>query len=662
MPVAGKTTKKTTPKNNQTPQDALQQTMAATPVTQVPLSALVKSPLNMRTLPCSADGIRALADTIASAGLLHNLIVHTLPDGLYGVAAGSRRLAALQLLRDEGRSDADFPVPVKCVSDEVAAAATVIENDQRTAVHPSEQIAAFAALAAQGHTPAQTGAALGYGMRHVQRMLKLAGLAPSLLALLADDTLSVEQCQALCLEDSPARQVDIWERAKATWGNPSAHCLRQAVTDTEISLDSALFAFVGRAAYEAAGGVVREDLFSHQSGNGTADGVLVTRLAQEKLTALAQRTGEDEGWAWSAGRLMAVRTYGDDPDGFVLADAPACDYTRHEQARLDELYAQYDTFDSACEDSDALAAEIAAHEEAAEIRAWGDDVKKCAGVLVSLRHDGIQIQRGVYRQADVPETEPAQDGGPAGTVSVLSVPDAAEGISAPLLTRMSSERTLAVQGALIGQPEKAMALLVWRLCGVAFGRSGSAPHPFTTTMTVAHHSLTENAPSGRDGAAFGALMQEKARLSALLPAGWENDMTAFFALDGGVLVSLLAFCCACSVDGVQRRTDGRTSRSPLDALESALDFHLRDWWQPDHAGYFAHLKKAQNAAALDEAGLPDAARQAETMKKDEAGRSAEQYLAETRWVPGWLTAPAAPACTEDERTGATDAVPTAAAA
>ena len=38
---------------------------------------------------------------------------------------------------------------------------------------------------------------------------------------------------------------------------------------------------------EAAGGEVREDLFSAQEGDGTADGVLVGRLVQEKLESAA---------------------------------------------------------------------------------------------------------------------------------------------------------------------------------------------------------------------------------------------------------------------------------------------------------------------------------------------------------------------------------------
>ncbi|RVT23437.1 chromosome partitioning protein, partial [Escherichia coli] len=107
-------------------------------------------------------------------------------------------------------------------------------------------------------------------------------------------------------------------------------------------------------------------------------------------------------------------------------------------------------------------------------------------------------------------------------------PDAAEGISVPLLTKMTSERTLAVQAALMQQPEKAVALMVWRMCTCVFSGCLTTTHPFRISLTVSHGSLTENAPSGKDGAAFNILMTERARLKALLPEGWEKDFTTFF--------------------------------------------------------------------------------------------------------------------------------------
>ncbi|EGZ6639934.1 hypothetical protein GW224_24175, partial [Escherichia coli] len=104
-------------------------------------------------------------------------------------------------------------------------------------------------------------------------------------------------------------------------------------------------------------------------------------------------------------------------------------------------------------------------------------------------------------------------------------------------------------------------------------------------------------------------------------------------------VSLLSFCTACSIHGVQTRECGHTSRSPLDPLETAIGFHMRDWWQPTKANFFGHLKKPQIIAALNEAGLSGAARDAEKMKKGDAAEHAEFHMKDNRWVPGWMCAP-----------------------
>jgi ParB family chromosome partitioning protein len=70
-----------------------------------------------------------MADSIMAIGLIQNLVVHSLPDGMSGVAAGGRRLAALQQLLSEQRIDAGYPVVVKRVSDDLAVVASMVENN-----------------------------------------------------------------------------------------------------------------------------------------------------------------------------------------------------------------------------------------------------------------------------------------------------------------------------------------------------------------------------------------------------------------------------------------------------------------------------------------------------------------------------------------------------
>lgn len=75
------------------------------------------------------------------------------------------------------------------------------------------------------------------------------------------------------------------------------------ITESEISVSHPRFAFIGRDVYEAAGGIVREDLFSEQEGDGTVDSLLVERLVLEKLELSAQEINQKEGWTWAAGRM-----------------------------------------------------------------------------------------------------------------------------------------------------------------------------------------------------------------------------------------------------------------------------------------------------------------------------------------------------------------------
>ncbi|EPY6938809.1 hypothetical protein DMP40_10630 [Klebsiella pneumoniae] len=617
--------------------ETLKVALEAAPLEYVPLSCLVRSPLNVRIIPYPEASVRSMATSIKAVGLLQNLVVHTLPEGKSGVAAGGRRREGLSLLASEKEIDSEYLVPVKRVSDDVARLVSFIENDEHLSMHPAEQIYAFRDLSAQGMTPEQIGAQLGYGGRHVKRMLKLAGLAPELLAQLAKDEVTIEQCQALALENDPTRQLQVYENVKSAYGHTAPHLLKSAVTDREISLSSPDFEYVGRETYEAAGGIVREDLFSAEEGEGTADKVLIERLIQTKLTSLAVEIQQSEGWAWSQVRSAPLRTWGDDTKHFQLFSVPEANFTADEQQRLDELYATQAATETH-DDEYAIQALIDEMESAAVNREWTPEQKAECGVVVSFWGAEVNIQRGVRQIA--PEREEGDQADRAkNTVITKKIEHPVDSISEPLLKKMSSERTLAVQAALMQQPQKAVALMVWRLCSCVFDYGMSASHPFEMKVTEHHSSLVSEAPAGKTGKAWIALMQEKSRLEALLPKGWKKDFTTFFTLDGETLMALMVYCTASSVYGVQTRTMGHTTRSPLDGVETAIGFDMRDWWTPTAANFLGLLKKNQIVEALKDAGLTGAASDAEKMKKGDAASHAEQWLSGTRWVPGWMQSP-----------------------
>ncbi|EHV3097941.1 ParB/RepB/Spo0J family partition protein [Escherichia coli] len=635
MPVTKcepETTRKASRKSVKTQETALSALLAQTEEVSVPLDSLIKSPLNVRTVPYSAESVSELADSIKGVGLLQNLVVHALPGDRYGVAAGGRRLAALNMLAERDIIQADWPVRVKVIPQELATAASMTENGHRRDMHPAEQIAGFRAMAQEGKTPAQIGDLLGYSPRHVQRMLKLADLAPVILDALAEDLITTEHCQALALENDTARQVQVFEAAcQSGWGGkPEVQTIRRLVTESEVAVaGNSKFRFVGADAFSP--DELRTDLFS-DDGDGYVDRVALDAALLEKLQAVAEFLREAEGWGWCAGRMEPVGECREDARAYRNLPEPEAVLTEAEEEHLNELMARYDALENQCEESDLLAAEMKLIDCMAKVRAWTPEMRAGSGVVVSWRYGNVCIQRGVQLRSEDDVADDA-DRTEQGLESA-----SVEEISLPLLTKLTSERTLAVQAALMQQPDKSLALLAWTLCLNVFD-SKAHSSPARIRLACEHYALTSDAPSGKEGAAFMALMAEHSRFAALLPEGWERDMTTFLSLSQEVLLSLLSFCTACSLNGVQTRECCHTSRSPLDTLETAIGFHMRDWWQPTKANFFGHLKKPQIIAALNEAGLSGAARDAEKMKKGDAAEHAEFHMKDNRWVPGWMCAP-----------------------
>ncbi|HAM3686595.1 TPA: chromosome partitioning protein ParB, partial [Escherichia coli] len=93
----------------------------------------------------------------------------------------------------------------------------------------------------------------------------------------------------------------------------------------------------------------------------------------------------------------------------------------------------------------------------AKVRAWTPEMRAGSGVVVSWCYGNVCIQRGVQLRSEDDVADDA-DRTEQGLESA-----SVEEISLPLLTKLTSERTLAVQAALMQQPDKSLALLAWTL-------------------------------------------------------------------------------------------------------------------------------------------------------------------------------------------------------
>lgn len=292
--------------------------------------------------------------------------------------------------------------------------------------------------------------------------------------------------------------------------------IRNLITESEVAVaGNSKFRFVGADAFSP--DELRTDLFSDDEG-GYVDCVALDAALLEKLQAVAEHLREAEGWGWCAGRMEPVGECREDAGTYRCLPEPEAVLTEAEEERLNELMARYDALENQCEESDLLEAEMKLMRCMAKVRAWTPEMRAGGGVVVSWRYGNVCVQRGVQLRSEDDATDDAD------RTEQVQEKASVEAISLPLLTKMSSERTLAVQAALMQQPDKSLALLAWTLCLNVFD-SGAYSKPAQISLECKHYSLTSDAPSGKEGVAFMALMAEKARLAALLPEGWSRDMT-----------------------------------------------------------------------------------------------------------------------------------------
>jgi len=607
---------------------AVEQALEKIDIEMIPLSRLAVSPLNVRSKIYVQSRIESLAATIKNVGLLHNLIAHDMADGKLGVACGGRRLTAMQLLLSQGVYQPDQLIPVKRVTEELARAASMVENGEREDMHPAEQIAGFRALAEEGKTPAQIGDLMGYSSRHVQRCLKLIDLAPAILDELAADNITLEQCQALALADTHYRQLEVWEQASGYY-NASAEVIRKLITSSETAIShSPKFSFIGKDTYLAAGGTIRTDLFSSDD-EGYIDTVLVEQLTLQKLQQVAEAVQKEEGFAWTEVRMDSrLQSWSNEvKKTYQLLPDRCPELTPEEDAELSELRAQLKFSDDDAQ-VEQLKKQVAALEEAGLKRSWAGADKDKVGAMICFERGSCFIQRGVQRQADLPKKMKPENKNDLQNLS--------EDYSASLVRSMSCDRSLAVQAALSTKPDIAVAMLTWTLCRATFSHRSYEGTPMKISLTDNSVALISDSSAKEDGKAWQFLQQQKAEWQAQLPKDWEQDFRWLLDWSTDDVLGLQGFCSATAVCCFQDRMYGKSQTSNLDTLELAMGFDLADWWQPTAEGFFKRISKEQIAGVLTEVGKTGNASDAEKMKKGDAADFAESAMKNSRWVPSWM--------------------------
>ena len=633
----------------------------------VALGRLYRSESNVRKAR-SREGIEELAALIASQGLLHRLFVVAEscdgePRGRYAVAAGSRRLEAMEWLavHDWPGWDATTPVPCRLFASEQALSVSLAENSGRLAMHPADQFEAFNGLLCAGLSVHSVALRFGVTPLTVERRMKLARVAPFFLEKYRAGEVSLEQLETLAVVDDHQRQIDAWN-SLGEYQRSSTWSLRQVLLSDAVASNDRRAEFVGLAGYEAAGGEVKRDLFSEEEGGLAflSDAALLDRLCMEKMEPLSQ-TFKDAGWSWVEVSPMGLsyhvsRDYESmeaTPGRFTKQEQGAYDeieaMVKLEQQRLEALEQQAERCGTLTDEQEQEAAAIedtcdqlenfGQHMQEA-VQVWTAEQRRGGGVFLSLDFNGsLEVSEG-WRARKSAAHEDDGERVPGRPARPAKDTDATKPALPDSLTRaLTAQRTLAIAAALAQRPNVALAAVVYQL--IASTGHDLPNLPLKLSASDGIDAAARTGEADEQAPALVALAKVGIEVGNELPTEPAQLMQHLLNASQDELLQLLALHVARSTDAVRgNEWHYRIKQESLEtAFLNALDFDMADWWQPSGPAFLSRVTKAKMIEAVAEARSAEAAAPLVKMKKAEAVAFAEAKLKGTRWIPAVLRGP-----------------------
>ena len=190
-----------------------------------------------------------LADSIASRGLLQNLVVrpHPTKEMAYIIVAGERRFRAIKKLVKDKRWPADREIPclLIVVDESDTRVDAILENIQRVDLTPIEEAEAFKALQdldAKKWTTAAIAAKVGRTQRFVQqRLALLTKLAEPVRKALASGKINFDTARAMMIA-TPERQEQMLPQVKrGDYGYQNAKDIRESAKRGLVPIERAIF-------------------------------------------------------------------------------------------------------------------------------------------------------------------------------------------------------------------------------------------------------------------------------------------------------------------------------------------------------------------------------------------------------------------------------------
>ncbi|WP_020201894.1 ParB N-terminal domain-containing protein [Cupriavidus sp. WS] len=619
---------------------------------------LVVSSNNVRQRP--PQTIRELAASIKHHGLLEPLIIEDTPSAPYKVIDGRRRRLALLWLLDNGDITDDHRVLCSVYKGNAPKEASAAAN-MHEAMHPADEFEAFRDMIDDGSSVEEVAAHFGTTPLTVQRRLKLANVAPTLIEAYRAEEIALDHLMAFAITDDHDAQLRVWKKIKdAAAYHRAPRQIRAALVkaDSINVAENKLARFVGLDAYEAAGGPVVRDLFS-DGGGFIGDAKLLQKLADEKL-ASAAATLQAEGWSWV--ETADSWTYSDEtkygrsqPKKRALSDDEEAELVtlRQRADEIDRLNASADVEDEAMlEELGQVEAKIEAIE--ASIETFSDRQMAKAGAVVTIANDGtLQIRRGLIKPEKGKKAKNAADDDGAPDDGRPAAPEGPveRALSESLVNKLTAHRTAALQALVASSPGIALALLLRALVPQIFTKCTDYRWRYSGLAKISASDqrgiIQRTADDLENSRAWQSMEASVAHWEDRLP-GEDQDLFAWLqTLSQADQLDLLAVCVAHTVDTQAPREDSAVHEH-AHQLAEAVDLDMADWWCATAGSYLASVPKTRRMEAVREAVGEDAANTIAGMKKEAMIGAAEEYLDGRRWLPAILRRPGAPATTTDE--------------
>lgn len=587
----------------------------------IPLARLKQSPLNVRKT--GGKSVDDLAASIKATGLQQNLgVVH---DGAhYGVVFGGRRLRALLALQKAGELPQELSdgIPCRVMSEAQAQEASLAENTVRVNMHPLDQFNGFQALADDGMPEADIAAHFGVTELVVRQRMRLARVSPKLLTAYGQGDLTLEQLHAFAMTEDQAQQEALWKRVKGSEYGSQPEEIRRALSGTVVGRSDARAVVVGTAAYEAAGGRLRRDLFSECVF--FEDVPLLDRLAGETLEAMAESLRE-QGWSW-------VQIGGERPEwGAKRLDGEEHLLTPAEDAELGALEAK----------QDRTAADWVRWSNLNE-EEFTPEQMAVSGVQLRLAYGGLAVEYGLLRDGQDAPPESVQDAG----VASSSISTAPASPPAPArekqpgdpsfaaVQRLQAEANAIIQLWVAEDANTALQLLAATLASSLYTGIG-APRRW---LHIGRQTSGRMNGQLRATVEAGPLGEQWAKIEdgwrARLPKKPADLLPWALKQPSHVIQSLLAYLITREIDAVDFSP---MARDGVVELAKALHVDLAADWKPTEE-WLGTLPKAVILAMVEDAAGKRAAGPLAKLAKDEIPVRALQLFPDG-WLPKALRPP-----------------------